>query len=78
MIGDAREHRARGAAHLFRPGLATQMIRSGATLTEISEVLSHRSLNTSAVYAHVSFALRAVAAPWPLTRGVQSTAWEMP
>lgn len=62
----------RGAAHLFRHGLATQMIRSGATLTEISEVLRHRSLNTSAVYAHVSFeALRAVAASWPLTGGVQ-------
>jgi len=62
----------RGAAHLFRHGLATQMIRNGATLTEISEVLRHRSLNTTAVYAHVSFeALRAVAAPWPLAGGVQ-------
>jgi integrase/recombinase XerD len=62
----------RGAAHLFRHGLATQMIRSGATLTEISEVLRHRSLNTTAVYAHVSFeALRSVAGPWPITGGVQ-------
>jgi integrase/recombinase XerD len=33
----------RGAAHLFRHGLATQMIRRGASLTEISEVLRHRS-----------------------------------
>lgn len=62
----------RGAAHLFRHGLATQMIRSGATLTEISEVLRHRSLNTTAVYARVSFeALRAVAGPWPVTGGVR-------
>lgn len=62
----------RGAAHLFRHGLATRMIRSGATLTEISEVLRHRSLNSTAVYAHVSFeALRAVAGPWPVTGGVQ-------
>jgi integrase/recombinase XerD len=62
----------RGAAHLFRHGLATQMIRSGATLTEISEVLRHRSLNTTAVYAHVSFeALRAVAEPWPVMGGVR-------
>lgn len=62
----------RGAAHLFRHGLATQMIRSGATLTEISEVLRHRSLNSTAVYAHVSFeALRAVAAPWPFLGGVR-------
>jgi Phage integrase family len=62
----------RGAAHLFRHSLATRMIRSGATLTEISEVLRHRSLSSTAIYAHVSFeALRAVAAPWPVTGGVQ-------
>lgn len=62
----------RGAAHLFRHGLATQMIRSGATLTEISEVLRHRSLNTTPLYTHVSFeALRAVAAPWPLMGGAR-------
>jgi site-specific recombinase XerD len=62
----------RGAAHLFRHGLATQMIRGGASLTEISEVLRHRSLNTTAVYAQVSFeALRTVARPWPAGGGVQ-------
>jgi integrase/recombinase XerD len=62
----------RGAAHLFRHGLATEMVRSGATLTEISEVLRHRSLRTTAVYTHVSFeALRAVATQWPDTGGVQ-------
>jgi site-specific recombinase XerD len=62
----------RGAAHLFRHGLATQMIRSGASLTEISEVLRHRSLNTTAVYAQVSFeALRTVARPWPVRGGSQ-------
>jgi integrase/recombinase XerD len=62
----------RGAAHLFRHGLATQMIRRGASLTEISEVLRHRSLNTTAVYAQVSFeALRTVARPWPVMGGGQ-------
>jgi site-specific recombinase XerD len=62
----------RGAAHLFRHGLATQMIRSGATLTEISEVLRHRSLLTTAMYTHVSFeALRAVAGHWPLVGGLR-------
>jgi site-specific recombinase XerD len=60
----------RGAAHLFRHGLATQMIRKGASLAEISEVLRHRSLNTTAVYAQVSFeALRTLARPWPVIRG---------
>lgn len=57
----------RGAAHLFRHGLGTQMIRKGASLAEISEVLRHRSLNTTAIYAQVSFeALRTVATPWPV------------
>ena len=60
----------RGAAHLFRHGLATKMIRHGASLAEISEVLRHRSLTTTAIYAQVSFeALRAVALPWPASGG---------
>jgi integrase/recombinase XerD len=62
----------RGAAHLFRHGLATQMIRRGASLTEISEVLRHRSLNTTAVYTQVSFeALRTIARSWPVLGGGQ-------
>lgn len=60
----------RGAAHLFRHGLATRMIRHGASMSEISEVLRHRSQTTTAIYAQVSFeALRAVALPWPATGG---------
>jgi len=62
----------RGAAHLFRHGLATKMIRHGASMAEISEVLRHRSQTTTAIYAQVSFeALRAVAQPWPTTGGDQ-------
>lgn len=64
------QRRGRGAAHLFRRGLATQMIRKGASLAEISEILRHRSLNTTAVYAQVSFeALRTVARSWPVVGG---------
>lgn len=60
----------RGAAHLFRHGLATRMIRHGASMTEIAEVLRHRSQNTTAIYAKVSFeALRGVALPWPVVGG---------
>jgi integrase/recombinase XerD len=60
----------RGAAHLFRHGLATNMIRHGASMSEISEVLRHRSQTTTAVYAQVSFeALRTVALPWPVAGG---------
>ena len=62
----------RGAAHLFRHGLATKMIRHGASMSEIAEVLRHRSQTTTAIYAQVSFeALRAVAQPWPATGGAR-------
>lgn len=62
----------RGAAHLFRHGLATKMIRHGASMSEIAEVLRHRSQTTTAIYAQVSFeALRAVALPWPAAGGDQ-------
>jgi site-specific recombinase XerD len=62
----------RGAAHLFRHGLATKMIRHGASLAEIAEVLRHRSQNTTAIYSQVSFeTLRMVAQPWPIAGGVR-------
>jgi site-specific recombinase XerD len=61
---------SRGAAHIFRHSLATRMIRSGASLPEISEVLRHRSQDTTAIYAKVDFdTLRTVARPWPRTGG---------
>ena len=62
----------RGASHLFRHGLATKMIRQGASISEIAEVLRHRSQNTTAIYAQVSFeALREVALPWPAAGGAR-------
>lgn len=72
-LAEAGVHRSgRGAAHLFRHGLATKMIRHGASMSEIAEVLRHRSQNTTAIYAQVSFeALRAVALPWPATGGAR-------
>jgi integrase/recombinase XerD len=45
----------RGAAHLFRHGLATTMIRHGALIAEIAEVLRHRSQDSTAIYAKVAF-----------------------
>lgn len=62
----------RRVAHLFRHSLATRMIRHGASMAEIAEVLRHRSQVTTAIYAKVSFeALRTVARPWPLIGRVQ-------
>ena len=61
----------RGAAHLFRHGLATTMIRHGASMAEIAEVLRHRSQDSTAIYAKVAFEdLRGVARAWPTTGGV--------
>jgi site-specific recombinase XerD len=50
----------------FRHALATQMLRHGASLTEIGEVLRHRNLQTTTIYAKVDLAaLRTLALPWP-------------
>ncbi len=54
-----------GSAHL-RHTAATQMLRHGASLSEIGHVLRHRHMDTTAIYAKVDLAaLRAVAQPWP-------------
>jgi site-specific recombinase XerC len=42
------------------------MIRCGATMAQIGEVLRHRLPETTEIYANLDFeALRAVALPWP-------------
>ena len=53
-------------AHQFRHALATHLLRHGASLTEIGEVLRHRNLQTTTIYAKVDLtALRTLALPWP-------------
>jgi site-specific recombinase XerD len=53
-------------AHRLRHALATELLRQGATLVEVSQVLRHRDLATTAVYAKVDLgSLRDVAQPWP-------------
>jgi site-specific recombinase XerD len=59
-------HSPRNGAHQFRHGLATQMLRQGASLAEIGELLRHRSPQTTTIYAKVDIAaLRTLALPWP-------------
>ena len=59
-------------AHLLRHSLATAMVRRGASLSEIGQVLRHRSPNSTEIYAKVDFgALRDVAMPWPTARGAR-------
>lgn len=53
-------------AHALRHTLATQLLRKGASLAEIGEVLRHRRQRTTMIYAKVDLAsLRSLAAPWP-------------
>jgi site-specific recombinase XerD len=57
---------ARKGAHLFRHSLATQMLRRGASLDEIGQVLRHKDPDTTAIYAKVDIeALRRLAVAWP-------------
>lgn len=61
----------RVGAHRLRHTAATQMLRAGATLPEIGQVLRHREQKTTAIYAKVDHAaLRALARPWPSPGGV--------
>jgi len=53
-------------AHQFRHALATKMLRHGASLTEIGEVLRHSNPQTTTIYAKVDLkGLRTLALPWP-------------
>jgi len=63
----ARLHPHSKGAQLLRHSLATEMVRSGATMAEIGEVLRHRAANTTEIYAKVDAeGLRALARPWPV------------
>lgn len=53
-------------AHRLRHTTATQLLRAGAPLPEIGQLLRHRRLLTTAIYAKVDrAALRTIARPWP-------------
>jgi site-specific recombinase XerD len=53
-------------AHRLRHTAATAMLHAGGSLTEIGQVLRHRRVLTTAIYAKVDLqALRLVARPWP-------------
>jgi site-specific recombinase XerD len=57
---------ARVGAHRLRHTAATEMLRAGASLAEIGQVLRHREQKTTAIYAKVDRdALRTLARPWP-------------
>lgn len=53
-------------SHQFRHALAAHMLRQGASLPEIGQVLRHRSPQSTSIYAKVDLeALRTVVMAWP-------------
>jgi site-specific recombinase XerD len=53
-------------AHALRHALATRLLRQGASLAEIGEVLRHRRQRTTMIYAKVDLlSLRSLATHWP-------------
>jgi site-specific recombinase XerD len=59
-------------AHILRHSLATGMLRAGASMGEIGEILRHRAANTTEIYAKVDIqGLRSLALPWPIKGGEQ-------
>lgn len=62
-------------AHRLRHTLATAMLRAGASLPEVGQVLRHRSARSTAIYAKVDeVALRPLARTWPGTAPAADTA----
>jgi site-specific recombinase XerD len=59
-------------AHLLRHSLATGMLRRGASMAEIGQILRHRSPSTTEIYAKVDInGLRSIARPWPIQGGAR-------
>ncbi len=57
-------------SHVLRHSLATDMLRKGASLDEIGDVLRHRSRVSTAIYAkHDVEGLRSIARDWPVEGG---------
>ena len=56
-------------AHVLRHTAATRMVRAGASLKEVADVLRHRSIETVMIYAKLDLPrLAEVAQPWPEVR----------
>jgi site-specific recombinase XerD len=56
-------------AHVLRHTAATRLVRAGTSLKEVADLLRHRSLETTMIYAKVDLAtLAEVAQPWPEVR----------
>jgi integrase/recombinase XerD len=57
-------------SHVLRHSLATNLVRQGASLSEIGDMLRHRSRSSTMIYAKLDInGLRTIAQPWPMTGG---------
>ena len=55
-----------GRGHALRHTVACRIVNQGGSIKEVADVLRHRSLNTSMIYAKLDHgALSSVALPWP-------------
>lgn len=71
-LGRADLHPPVRGAHVLRHSLATRLLRHGASLVQIGEVLRHRSSSTTEIYAKVDVeSLRTVLQPWPEAGGAR-------
>lgn len=71
VVGQAARRAGLGTigAHRLRHTCATELLRSGSSLEAVAQVLRHRDLSTTAIYAKVDrTALAALALPWPGSR----------
>jgi site-specific recombinase XerD len=59
-------------SHVLRHSLATNMVRAGASLEEVGDLLRHRSRATTMIYAKLDIdGLRSIAQPWPISEVAQ-------
>jgi integrase/recombinase XerD len=59
-------------SHVLRHSLATNMVRNGASLAEVGDILRHRSRTSTMIYAKLDIdGLRTIAQPWSAAGGAQ-------
>ena len=62
-------------SHILRHSLATNLVRRGASLEEIGDMLRHRSRASTMIYAKLDIdGLRSIAQPWPVAGGAAMSA----
>ncbi len=59
-------------SHMLRHSLATDLVKRGAPLEEIGDMLRHRSRASTMIYAKLDVdGLRSIAQPWPVAGGAR-------